>query len=159
MGNTEKGLALHQEAAGLVEPLNKPHWQAVINLNRANSLNGLHRVDEAKRFFEEVLTQGREINDVELIIRALTGLATVSLGLEKPAECGAWLEEAVTLARKADMRRLQAEALTVYSQQQAALNNNDQAGSLWRDAQKLFAILRSPQANMKPAWLNVSVKD
>jgi hypothetical protein len=66
------------------------------------------------------------------------------------------LEEAVTLARKADMRRLQAEALTVYSQQQAAINNPDQAGSLWRDAQKLFAILRAPQANIKPAWLNVN---
>ena len=96
---------------------------------------------------------------MELIIRALIGLSTVMLGLEKSAECGAWLEEAVTLARKADMRRLQAEALAVYSQQQAALKNDDQAGSLWRDAQKLFAILRSPQANIKPAWLNVSVKD
>ena len=63
----------------------------------------------------------------------------------------------ITLARKADMRRLQAEALTVYSQQQAALKNDDQAGSLWRDAQKLFAILRAPQANIKPAWLNVKV--
>ena len=40
MGNYEKGLALHQEAAGLVEPLNKPHWQTMINLNRAaNSLD------------------------------------------------------------------------------------------------------------------------
>lgn len=156
MGNYEKGLAQHQEAAALVESLNKPHWQQIINLNRANSLNGLHRVDEAKGFYEVALEQGRATNDVELIIRALTGLSVISLGLEKPAECGAWLEEAVTLARKADMRRLQAEALTVYSQQQAALNNPDQAGSLWRDAQKLFTILRAPQANLKPAWLHVS---
>ena len=82
-----------------------------------------------------------------------------TMGLEKPADCGAWLEEAVTLARKADMRRLQADALTVYSQQQAALKNDEQAGGLWRDAQKLFAILRAPQANMKPAWLNIDVKN
>jgi len=157
MSNYEKGLALHQEAAAIIEPLNKPHWHAVINLNRANSLNGLHRGDEAKGFYEVALEQGRATHDVELIIRALTGLATVAVGLEKPADCGVWLEEAVTLARKADMRRLQAEALTVYSQQQAALKNEDQAGSLWRDAQKLFAILRAPQANMKPAWLKVSV--
>ncbi len=159
MGNTEKGLALHQEAATLIEPLNKPHWQAIINLNRANCLHGLHRGDEAKGFYEVALEQGRATNDVELIIRALTGLAMLSLGLEKPADCGAWLEEAVTLARKADMRRLQAEALTVYSQQQAALKNDEQAGGLWRDAQKLFAILRAPQANMKPAWLNIDVKN
>jgi len=154
MGNYEKGLALHEEAAGLVEPLNKPHWQYVINLNRANSLNSLHRADEAKGFYDVALEQGRATNDVEVIIRALTGLSLITLGLEKSAACGAWLEEAVTLARKADMRRLQAEALAVYSQQQAALNNQEQAGSLWRDAQKLFAILRAPQANIKPAWLH-----
>jgi tetratricopeptide (TPR) repeat protein len=157
VSNYEKGLALHQEAAGLIEPLRKPHWQHVINLNRANSLSGLHRVTETKGIYEEALAQGRAANDVELIIRALTGLSRMTLELGNPADSGIWLEEAVTLARKADMRRLQAEALAVYSQQQAALNNPDQAGSLWRDAQKLFAILRAPQANIKPAWLNVIV--
>ncbi len=155
MGNYEKGLALHQEAAGLVEPLNKIHWQMIINLSMANSLLGLNRIDEAKVFFETALTQGRNSDDVELIIRALSGLAQVSIRLEKPAECGEWLEEAVTLARKADMRRLQAEALSIYSQQQAMLNQEEQAGSLWRDAHKLFAILRAPQANVEPAWLNI----
>ena len=157
MGNYEKGLALHKEAAALIEPLNRPHWQSIINLNRANSLTGLHHSDEANGIYQAALTQGRDLNDVELIIRALTGLAQVALRLEKPADGSAWLEEAVTLARKADMRRLQAEALTIYSQQQAALKNEDQAGSLWRDAQKLFSILRAPQANIKPAWLKVSV--
>ncbi|MBI1281225.1 MAG: tetratricopeptide repeat protein [Anaerolineaceae bacterium] len=156
LGNYEKGLTYHQEAAALVEPLNKPHWQHVINLSRAASLNGLHRADEAQVIYEVVLEQGRANNDVELTIRALTGLSQISLELEKPADCGVWLEEAVTLARKADMRRLQAEALAVYSQQQAALGNPEQAGSLWYDAQKLFTILRAPQATIKPAWLNMN---
>lgn len=155
MGNYEKGLSLHQEAAALVEPLHRPHWHAVVNLSTANSLIGLNRIDEAKPLLEAALTQGRTTDDVELIIRALTGLAHISVKQDRPTECGAWLEEAITLARKADMRRLQAEALAVYSQQQSALKNTDQAGSLWRDAQKLFTILRAPQATLEPAWLKV----
>ncbi len=156
MGNYEKGLAYHQEAAALVEPLRKPHWLHIINVSRANSLNGLHRADEAKGIFEAALDYARSTNDVEVMIRSLTGLSLIAVNTEKASDSGGWLEEAVTLARKADMRRLQAEALAVYSQQQAAVKNNEQAGSLWRDAQKLFTILRAPQANMKPAWLNAS---
>lgn len=155
MGNYEKGLSHHQDAAALIEPLHRPHWHAVVSLSTANSLIGLNRIDEAKPLLESALTQGRTTDDVELIIRALTGLAHISVKQDKPSECGAWLEEAVTLARKADMRRLQAEALAVYSQQQSALKNTDQAGSLWRDAQKLFTILRAPQATLEPAWLKV----
>ncbi len=153
MGNTDKGLGYHREAAALVKPLNKPHWQAVIDINIANSLLGLNQPDEAKGLFEAALIQGRSTHDVEVIIRALTGIALVSIRQQASIDSAALLEEAITLARKADMRRWQAEALAVYSQLHAGLNQGEQAGKLWQEAQKLFTILRAPQASAEPAWL------
>ncbi|MCA0455927.1 MAG: hypothetical protein LCI00_18265 [Chloroflexi bacterium] len=153
MGNYDKGLGYHREAASLVAALNKPHWQHSINMNMANALVGLNQADEAKPLFEGALMQGRGTNDVELIIRALTGIALVNIREGRANDSVPLLEEAVTLARKAEMRRLHAEALTVYSQQQAALNQGEQAGKLWQEAQKLFTILRAPQASTQPAWL------
>lgn len=153
MGNTDKGLGYHREAAALVAPLNKPHWQAIINMNMANSLIGLNQPAEAKPLFEVALEQGRSTNDVEVIVRALTGIALVNTRQTPFIESSAPLEEAITLARKADMRRLHAEALAVYSQQHAIQHQSEQAGKLWQEARKLFTNLRAPQAAVEPAWL------
>lgn len=157
-GNYPKGLALHREALTLIEPLKSFHWEQVVRLNLASSLLATNQLEEARAFLEVALTQGRTDDDVELLIRALTGKAHLALRLQQSADAGEWLEEAVTRARKADMRRLEAEALTIYSQQQAALGQSEQAVSLWRDAQKVFAMLRAPQATMQPAWLNRSTE-
>lgn len=155
MGSYDKGLDWHNHALALIQPLNQPHWQGIINCNRAASLLGLNQAEQSQPIFEAALAGGRKINDVELIVRALTGIALANIRLGQAVGSDALLEEAVTLARKADMRRLHAEALAAYSQQQAALDHAEQAGTLWQDAHKLFTILHAPQANLEPAWLSL----
>lgn len=157
-GNYARGLELHHEALATIEPLKSVHWEQVVRLNLAGSLLATNQADEAGILLDAGLSQGRADDDVELVIRALTGKADRALRLGDTNNAGEWLEEAVTLARKADMRRLQAEALTIYSQQRAAQGRLEEAGNLWRDAQKLFTVLRAPQATMQPIWLNRSAE-
>ena len=64
------------------------------------------------------------------------------------------LYEAIALARRADMRRLLAEALGIFSEQQAKQNQPERSKSLWEEAQKLFNMLRAPQGKTEPGWLN-----
>lgn len=153
MGNYEKGLELHQSAEALMEGIDNPHWLHIIRANRANSLLGMKMKNEAKALFEAALEQGRKSEDVELVIRGLTGMTRIALVEGEADRCGGWLEEASGLARRADMRRLQAEALAVHSEQQAAIQAYEQAERLWQEAKKLFTILNSPQASIEPMWL------
>ncbi|MEZ4671747.1 MAG: hypothetical protein R3E39_27910 [Anaerolineae bacterium] len=156
--NYAEGLQLHREALAHITPLKNLHWEHTIRLNLANNLLASNELDEAGRLIETALTQGRTDEDTEVIIRALTAKAQWQMQLQQDQAMGEWLEEAVTRARKADMRRWQAEALEAYSQYQAVMGRREEAASLWRDAQKLYAILRAPQADIQPAWLNGSTQ-
>jgi hypothetical protein len=102
---------------------------------------------------DEALAQSRADENNEGIIRALTGLARVHLEQHQPEKAETVLPEAVALARRTDMRRLLAEALSVYSQQQAALHDRERSQALWDEASKLYNILQAPQGKMQPAWL------
>ncbi|MEL6268424.1 MAG: hypothetical protein AAFR22_01310, partial [Chloroflexota bacterium] len=53
-------------------------------------------------------------------------------------------------------RRLLAEALMTSSEQQAALNNDEQARKLWEDAKRYFRMVSSPQAKQTPFWLGTN---
>jgi hypothetical protein len=64
------------------------------------------------------------------------------------------LDEAFELARKADMRHLKAEVLTLQSQYQSGLGHQQHAVKLWESAQKLFMMLKSPKASTTPDWLS-----
>ncbi len=153
-GNYGRGLELHLDAINKVQALDQPHWRYSFSINQANSLLGLKRAEEATPLLEAALAQGRTDEDIELVIRALTGMARTAVQKQQPEGVNALLDEATGLARRADMRRLLAEALSVYSEAQAAINQPEQARTFWQEAQKLFTMLRDPQAKLQPAWLH-----
>ncbi|NWG16019.1 MAG: tetratricopeptide repeat protein [Chloroflexi bacterium] len=154
MGSPLRALEYHQQAIEMVEPLDAPHWKQMFTANLAATLLALGRVDEAGPLFEAVLSAGRESGDVEAVARGLLGRAQIALRRDAPETAGAALNEAVSITRRADMRRLLAEALSLSSQNQAALNQPEQAAALWAEAQKLFHMLHMPQGRTPPVWLN-----
>lgn len=158
LGNYPRALEYHQQALEAVEPLNNRHWQNVFQANLAATLTALGRVEEAVPLLAAALAGGRAAQDVEVIVRALIGQGRIALRQGQPEQAGPLLEEAVSSARKADMRRLQAEALSLHSEQQAALNQADSARVLWEEARRLFGVLHMPHAKMYPVWLGRRVE-
>jgi hypothetical protein len=71
----------------------------------------------------------------------------------QPESARPLLEEAQVLARRSDQRRLLAEALSVQSEQRAALGQEAEAAAAWDEAQRAYAVLHMPQAKLHPAWL------
>lgn len=151
-GNLHAGLTYQEQALELMQNVRDAHWQGVILTDLADTLFLMERIDEAETYFNNAAHLGREHNDIELIIRALTGQARIALQRGKIEEAGDMLRQATAYARKADMRRLLAEALQVHSQQQAAANHPNESLSLWHEAQKLFTLLRIP--HLQPDWLD-----
>jgi tetratricopeptide (TPR) repeat protein len=149
----EQGLEYHRAAQELICDLNSPHWESMIKINLGNTLMQLKQIEEARPLFRQALDEGRAQADVEAIVRALIGQARLALIDIQPQEADDLLEEAIQLARRADMRRQLAEALQVHSEQQAALNETERSLTLWDEAQKLFTILQMPQADLEPEWL------
>ncbi len=86
--------------------------------------------------------------------RALTGLARANILQGEPEKATEPLADAMKLARQADRWRSLAAALQVRSEQQAALDRQDEAAQSWAEARKLFAMLHAPEADRKPDWLD-----
>jgi tetratricopeptide (TPR) repeat protein len=149
----DQALAHHQAALQQIEPLDNVYWQSSIKLNIANTLFNQGAVAAARPLLLEALNAGRTLGNVEIITRALIGQARVALAANQPQAADELLEEAIDLARQADLRRYLAEALQVQSEQQAALNQSDRSLSLWDEAQRLFTMLHMPQAELEPEWL------
>ena len=154
LNNPARAMDYHRQALELIEPLKNPHWESVFKIDLSHTLLAMGKIDAAKPLLEAALAQGRADGDVEVIVRALTGLGRLAIYQERPADVTPALDEAVNLARRADMRRCLAEALSVYSEQQARLHQPARSTSLWDEAHKLFQILESPQAKLEPGWLN-----
>ncbi len=152
----EKALDYHQQALTLIEPLRNRHWESIIKINQANTLLSLRNADAAQPLLNTALTQGRADEDVEVIVRSLTGLGRLALQRSTPESATTLLDEATGLARRADMRRLLAEALSVYSEQQAKVNQRERSEALWDEAQKLYNVLRLSQSKLRPAWLETA---
>jgi tetratricopeptide (TPR) repeat protein len=153
LGNNTAALSYHEQALEQITALNEPHWKSIIQINLANSLLGQSRIDEAADLLDEALREGGTREDIEVIIRALTGQARIALVRGQVEESGVMLSQAVTQARRADMRRLLAEALRTQSEQQAAINHPEQSLLLWDEAQKLFNMLHTPVTQLQPQWL------
>lgn len=153
IGDLARALDYHRRALELVQPLRSAQWESIFKVNQANTLLGLRQVDAAAVLLDEALVQSRADHHIEGIVQALIGTARVLLERKQPQQAEAPLNEALALARKADLRRLVAEALSVHSQQQAAVNNPERSLALWEEARKLFSILQNPKAKLVPAWL------
>jgi tetratricopeptide (TPR) repeat protein len=143
----------HEKALDLIEPLNEPRWQAVFRVNLALTLLSLERADAPEPLLTAALEVGRQLDDSEIIIRALTGLASVQIKRRQPGAAESALEEALRMARRMELRRLLAEALAIRSQQLTLLGKHTDATAAWTEAQRLFALLHMPQAKQPPLWL------
>ncbi|MBC7811301.1 MAG: tetratricopeptide repeat protein [Burkholderiales bacterium] len=129
------------------------HWEAMFKANYAATLLTTGQIDEAAALFEETLTVGRSSGSTELIVRGLLGLAKIALQRGDAESTVTGIQEALTLAKRADLRRWLAEGYAVQSEQQSALGQPGRAAELWDEAQRLFTVLQSPQAGLHPAWL------
>ncbi|MEO8606636.1 MAG: tetratricopeptide repeat protein [Chloroflexota bacterium] len=158
LGNYPKALEYHQQALEIAIPLKNMHWEYSFKINQGLTLLAMGQIAEATALLESGLAQGQNDSDIELIIRGQIGLARVALKQNQPESVTTALDEATGMARQADMRRLLAEALSVYSEQQAALKQPERSSSLWDEAQKLYRMLNSPQAKLQPAWLEGKVE-
>lgn len=158
LNNYPRALEYHRQALERVESLNAPHWDNLFRVNLAETLIALAEMEEVPTLLDAALAYGRSIEDVEVVLRALIAQARLKIAEGQTSAAVALLDEALPLARRADMRRILAEALSLSSQQQAALGQVEKAGALWAEAQKLFHILHSPQADLKPAWLTPAVE-
>jgi tetratricopeptide (TPR) repeat protein len=153
LGDHTTALEYHQRALERVRPLRNSEWESVFKTNLANALLGLGKVEDAATLFEQALAQSRSSENVDGIVQALIGMARVYLGRKEPQKAEAALNEAISMARKTDLRRLLAQALSVHSEQQAAVKNTERSVALWGEARKLFNILQDPKAKVSPAWL------
>lgn len=153
-----KALELHQEAQKRAASLNQPHWESAFQVNEANTQLALGEAEIAVGLYEKALKQARLDSDVEVIIRALTGLTRAALHRGQADEAATLINEAMMLARKADMRLLLAESLSAASEQQAALQERERAAASWQEARKLFTMLHAPQGKTQPAWLSAGVE-
>ncbi len=154
LSNYPRALEYHQQALEMVRPLNQPHWEQVFTANLCLTLLALNRDDEAEGLLAAVLLAGRAADDVEVVARGLIGQGWLLLRRGQWETAGELLDEAVTLARKADMRRLQAEALALLSEQQAAAGQPERAAALWEEARRLWTLLHAPPTRAQPGWLN-----
>lgn len=148
-----EALRWHRQALERIAPLNQPYWQASFQIHTAGTLIALGELDEAQTLFETALTYGRLSETADLIARALNGLALIAIKRGQPADAEGMLAEAINLARRADLRRVLAEALAIRSQQQAALGQFAEAAATWDEAARHYHALHMPQAKLKPAWL------
>ncbi len=143
----------HRAALALIEPLNEPHWKSLFQINLAQTLISLGQLAEAAPLLEPVVAFGRTEENVEVVVRGLTALARADVLQGNPAAAAPRLEEALYIARRGDLRRYLADALSVQSMGQAAGGDVAAAEATWAEAQKHYRTLHHPLGRSTPAWL------
>jgi tetratricopeptide (TPR) repeat protein len=148
------GLDYHKQALAAVEPLGEPYWESSIQINLANTQLALGQVDEADPLLQAALSYARAHEHTDLLARALTSLGLVALKRRDTVTAAPLLDEAVTVARRAELRRWLADALSAQSELRAAEGDPSGAQSLWEEATRLYNALRMPQGKRSPVWLS-----
>jgi tetratricopeptide (TPR) repeat protein len=152
-GDYQRALTYQDQALAMLESQPNAYWQTIFQTSKANTLLAAGQHDEAKTLFTAILAQAHQDNNIEGVIRAQSGLGHLALERNDFAEAERQFAEVITLARRANMRRLLAEALKLRSRVEAAQGLDNRAEKSWEEAQKLFTILHAPQAKEQPAWL------
>lgn len=153
LADYEVALDYHQKALAIIEMLPQSYWQAIFRINLANTHISLGQLMQAEPLIDQALDIGRAGENSEVIIRAQTALALLYVQKGEPAAAESPIAAAIGLARRLELRRWLAEALTVRSQQQSALRNDAEANSSWEEAQRLYEMLHMPQAKYAPGWV------
>lgn len=153
LGDSATALDYHTRALAEAEALANPFWIASIQINRADTLIALGRLDEARESINAALVYARSSDHAELLIRALLSSASLALNEHRADDAASALDEALTRAKRADLRRLVAEGLRLRSQQLAMQNALEESAAVWDEAAKLFSMLHMPQGKMPPEWV------
>jgi tetratricopeptide (TPR) repeat protein len=153
LGDYQLAQRYHREALALLDSTDEPHWWAVFNTNLAATLLSLGLLDEAEACLDAVAAL-RSREDAPPNLQAQLLRARLHLLRGRPADADDLLVETMTLARRGEQKRLLAEALSLRSEQQALLQQVEAARAAWTEAQRLYGILRMPQAKHQPVWLH-----
>ncbi len=153
LGDTALALERHRKALALVSTQSDPLWQAQIKINLAGTLITLELLDEAQILLDEALAQARASSHAEATISAQIGIGRLRIAQGQPGAADEFINEAINLARKIENRRLLAEALSLQSQQQAALDQQAEALAAWDEAAQLYKMLHMPHGKTQPVWL------
>lgn len=156
-GDLTRALEFHDRALTTLPVQPNRYWKLIFETSKAQTLLTLGRIDEAEQLLQGVLQAGRAENNVEAVILAHKGLARIALARQAFAVVEAQISEAITLARRSNMRRLLAESLAVRSQLEAGVGETTRSEKTWEEARKLFTILHAPQAKEQPSWLKQQV--
>ncbi len=148
----EVALRHHRQALAQIAEQDEPSWKASIQINLAATLVQLGQTDEADILLGEALAYARANPYSDLLVRALVAQCALRDKQGRPQDAPA--EEAVTLARRHELRRLLADALTAQSQRDAALGDLPAARAAWDEAVRLYSALKMPQARFTPGWLS-----
>jgi tetratricopeptide (TPR) repeat protein len=153
-------LGYHEEALALIASLEPVplRWQALFEANAARSKLSLGFVAEATELASSAVDHARAANDFEAVIIALLSYGRSMLRGTTPEAAEQHIKEALVLSQRASLRRLQAEAYHLYSEQQAAVGG-DAARAHWDQARKLYHMVGAPAAKNTPFWVEGNEAD
>ncbi len=149
-------LGYHETALDKLDEMTEPpvRWRALFQANTADTKLALGLLDEAAPLSDEALTSARASNDFEVIVIALLAVGRATLRRSLPSEATQHITEALSIAQRAGLRRLQAEGYHLLSETQAASDDRDTAKKSWEQAARLYRMVGAPQTKLTPHWLS-----
>ncbi len=148
----DEALNLHEASVARVQSLENAEWEHLIKLNQGDTLLAIARFDEAAPLFSEALDYGRKNNHLPIIVQALVGHARIALQQDDLESAQEAIEEAETIARNADFRRLLGYTLVVRSELEYTRQDAEQAESTWQEARDLLKQSHSLDFARHPQW-------
>jgi tetratricopeptide (TPR) repeat protein len=148
-------LGYHEDALAKLDSMSAPsaRWRALFKANTARTKLALGLLDEAASLADEALAAARASNDFEVIVIALLVVGRANLRRALPDAAMPPINEALSIAQRAGLRRLLAEAYHLLSEAQAAANDRETAKGSWEQAARLYRMVGAPQAKLTPHWL------
>jgi tetratricopeptide (TPR) repeat protein len=153
MGNYEQAIDYHRRALEIIKEIDSPQWEATIGVNLGHTLASLGQLDEASSHFAAALETGRETRNMEIIACALIGQTKTALELNQIKIAEKPINEAVALARKYELSRMLARALTIRGDFYYRSDQANEASADWDEASKLWEMLRGSIEGKVPSWL------
>ena len=156
-GDYSAALNLHRQALALVEGREYPYWLAAFHSDLGETLTAQQNYEDAQTHLELALALSREVGDDELIARSLWRLGDLQRLTGDTAGASASYGEAARLARRCGAQRDLAYALRGQGELALAEGRADEVRAALEESRRLFAILRSPEAQRVDALLHEAV--
>lgn len=153
LADYDKAEVQHRAALDLLASAGDPHWERIFQINLAATLMARADLQQAEPLLVNALETARQQEDAEAIVRALIGLVRVQVRSGRASGAAALLDEAAQLARRGDLRLLNAEVFSARSEHSAAIGDKAKAAQDWDEARRLFTMLHAPKGRVEPAWL------